>query len=206
MKKLLLITLLILFVFTACEKEQLIEPAAQLPISSSPLNTLNTAPKVFAGGDIYVVLPDNSCMLKGSTQYPLNIQTILWNKISGPDSFFIVNPGSYETTINNLKKGIYVFSLTITDRAGLMAKDTATVSVLESGSGTNELIFRDLQWVCPMGCHMRIENFHSFVPIGTAFKAYVKRDNSLQWVEVMNISQGISKYMWTIYANGLEIL
>lgn len=72
--------------------------------------------------------------------------------------------------------------------------------------GKNEKIFKDLKWGCPMGCHLRIENFHSFVPVTTGFKVYIKRDNSSQWVEVVNGSQSWSKYMWTIYNKGLEIL
>ncbi|HUS00760.1 MAG TPA: hypothetical protein VMY77_03490 [Chitinophagaceae bacterium] len=204
----------ILFICIGCKKEPVnnfstttatIPSPILPPTSPPPVIPVNTAPNVFAGSDIYLVLPVDSCTLKGSAQYPQSIETTLWNKISGPGSFFIENPNLFETKVRSLEKGIYFFEVTVTDRVSLTGKDTVSVSVLETGSGKNELIFKDLRWSCPMGCHMRIENFHSFVPTGTAFKAYVKRDNSTEWVEVVNMSKGIGKYMWTIYNGGLEI-
>ncbi len=54
-----------------------------------------------------------------------------------------------------------------------------------------------------MGCHIGVENFHPVVPIGVEFTAYLKRDNSTEWVEVVNMSIGAGKYVWTIYSNGL---
>ena len=207
MKNLFFIPLLII-VITGCEKEPVINSETQpVPITSHPpQNPGNPAPNVFAGIDIYLTLPVDSCRLKGSAQFPQNINTISWNKISGPVSVSVENPGSFETNVRNLEKGIYDFELTVTDKAGLTGKDTVSVCVVETGSWTNEVIIKDLRWACPMGCHLRIENFSSIVPTGTAFKAYMKRDNSTQWIEVVNMSQGTGKYMWTIYKNGLEIL
>lgn len=196
--------------FISCKKEEATNPA-QLPSSGNPItippaNPLHTAPNVFAGSDIYIIYPVNSCMLKGSTQYPKSIKTTSWKKISGSGSFVIENPTSLETKLHNLEKGVYAFELSTIDTAGLTGKDTVSVTVLKEASGENEVIFKDRQWSCPMGCNIRIENFYSFVPAGTAFKAYIKRDHSTEWVEVMNSSQSWSKYMWTIYNNGLEIL
>jgi hypothetical protein len=194
----------------SCKKERVMCPIptiVQLPTAPPPLvDPLNTATAAFAGQDIYMVFPANSCTLKGSAQYPQSIERISWYKISGPVSMGLKNPGSFETKLYNLDKGIYVFELRVTDKAGLTGRDTVSVHVLEEGAGRNEIIFKDLQWSCPMGCHVRVENFHSIVPTGTAFKAYVKRDNSTQWVEILNSSTGAGKYVWTIYNNGLEIL
>lgn len=188
--------------FISCKNEDTIEQ--QPPSQANPL--VPAAPNVFAGADIYLVLPLNSCTLKGSAQYAESIHNVSWKKISGPPSFVIEIPTTVETKVHNLEKGAYVFELSITNKGGLTGKDSIFVTVLEEGSGVNVKIFKDQKWSCPMGCNIRIENFYSFVPAGTAFKAYVKRDHSTEWVEVMNSSQSWSKYMWTIYNNGLEIL
>src|SRR5690606_4434727 len=201
-------------IFISCKKEPVISslpntgqnPLPPAPQPSPPVNPVYTTPSAFAGSDIYIVFPVDSCSLVGSAQYPDFIEIILWNKISGPGSFVIENPGSYKSKVRNLEKGAYAFELSITDKTGLTSRDTVSVNVLTEGSGENVKVFKDLQWGCPMGCHMRIENFYSYIPMGTAFKAYVKRDNSTQWVEVVNINASFSKYMWTIYNNGLEIL
>jgi hypothetical protein len=220
MKNLFLFPLILLFVISGCDKDPVpgTNPISTQPSITSPtpppipptlptnVNPGPTSPNAFAGVDVYIVFPENSYLLKGSAQFPEDIQTILWSKVAGPVEPLIETPNSFETKVSNLEKGIYEFELTITDKAGLIDKDTVAVFILNEGSGKNELLFKDLQWVCPMGCHIRIENFHYFVPTGTAFKAYLKRDHSNQWVEVMNMSQHWSKYMWTIYNKGLEIL
>lgn len=205
-------------ILISCKNEEVMRPRQQA--SSSNKNTIpsinqdttapkppaNTAPNVFAGADIYLVLPLNSCALKGSAQYAESIHHISWKKISGPASFAIETPSSVETKVYNLEKGAYVFELSITNKEGLTGRDSIFVTVLEEGTGENERIFKDLKWSCPMGCHLRIENIYTFIPAGTAFKVYLKRDNSTVWIEAMNGSYAWSKYMWTIYNNGLEIL
>ncbi|MEJ8819742.1 PKD domain-containing protein [Lacibacter sp. H407] len=191
----LLFLLFFVLLFISCKNE------ATLP---SAVNQSPNAPKAFAGTDIFMIFPVNSCTLKGATYYPQSIQTISWNKIGGTGSFVIENSGSFVTDVRDLETGIHLFELTIISKAGLTGKDTVSVTVFKETKGENELIFEDRQWSCPMGCNIRIENFHSFIPAGTAFKVYVKRDLFTEWVEAMSGSW--SKYMWTIYNNGLEIL
>lgn len=193
--------------FISCKNEDAIRqqrPSRVNQNTTSPNPPVTAAPNVFAGSDIYLVLPLNSCTLKGSAQYAESIHILSWKKISGPASFVIEHPAAVETKLRNLKNGAYVFELSITNKEGLTGKDSIFVTVLEEGTGENVKIFKDLKWGCPMGCHLRIENFYSFIPAGTAFKVYVKRDLSTEWVQAMNGSW--SKYMWTIYNNGLEIL
>jgi hypothetical protein len=197
LKSCILFLLFAVGLFISCKKE-----TATLP---SAVNHFQSVPKAFAGTDVYIIYPVNSCMLKGSAQYPINIKTTSWKKISGSGSFVIENSTSFETKLSNLETGVYAFEFSITNTTGLTGKDTVWVTVLEEGTGKNERVFKDQQWSCPMGCNIRIENFYSFIPPGTAFKVYVKRDHSTEWVEVVNMSQGWSKYMWTIYNNGLEI-
>lgn len=193
LKSFILFVLFLALLFISCKKE-----AATTPIPPSP-NQVNAAPYAFADADIYVVFPDNSCTLKGSGVYGQIIKTISWSKIAGPGSFVIETPGSFQTKVHNLEKGIYLFELTVTDKAGLTGKDTVSVIVL----GKNEVVFKDLQWSCPWGCSFQIENFYSFIPSGSAFKVFLKKDNSIHWVEVIN---GVwSRYMWSINNNTLHV-
>lgn len=201
--------------FNSCKNEDAIRPRllpspgtqnTTPPVNQNDTSLANITPNVSAGADIFLVLPLNSCTLIGSAQYPESIHTVSWKKISGPGSFVIQNPSSLETKVSNLEKGVYEFELTIANKAGLTGKNSVFVTVMVEGTGKNEKIYQDLRWVCPMGCHLRIENFHAFVPVGIAFKAYLKRDNSTQWVEVVNGSQAWSEYMWTFYNNELVIL
>ena len=108
----------------------------------------------------------------------------------------IDNPASFETKVQNLVKGVYNFEFKAIDKWGMVGTDTVSVYVLEKGSGNNEIILKDVQWNCPMGCNLGIENFYNYVPKGIAFKVYVKRDNATQWVEYVD---------WNIYQNYLEI-
>jgi len=195
MNNFFLLPILILFITTGCKKE----PALNQTAVPNPLPTVNptySTPNVHAGKDIYLVFPDNSTILSGSVQYPQNIQTTLWKKVLGPASFIIESPSSSVTKVRDLEKGVYIFEFSGTDKANTSAKDTLSVFVLEKGSGTNEVIFKDIQWNCPMGCNLGISDFYKYVPTGIAFKVFVKRDNSTQWVEYVD---------WNIYQNYLEI-
>lgn len=195
-------------IFISCKKEAITNTAMIGQPSFPPSTTAQTSHRalsVFAGQDIFIVFPTASCLLEGMAETPPNVR-IAWKQISGPGDVVIENPGALKTKVLKLEKGMYSFELAVTDTGGLTGKDTVSVHVLEKGSGTNEIIFRDLQWVCPMGCHIRIEKIYTFIPIGVSFTAYMKRDGSSQWVEIINQSQGSGKYVWTIYNNGLEIL
>ena len=51
------------------------------------------------------------------------------DKISGPDTFKIVQPTAARTTVNKLVKGVFEFELKVTDAEGLFSKDTVQVTV-----------------------------------------------------------------------------
>jgi hypothetical protein len=97
------------------------------------------APVALAGSDITIVLPTNSVTLNGSGSYSPagTITSWSWTKISGPSST-ITSPQANTTTVTGLVQGTYNFSLSITDIAGGVGKDTVTVIVNGSTGGTNQ--------------------------------------------------------------------
>jgi hypothetical protein len=189
----------------SCEKEA---PATQ--ITTTPLPpVINTAPKAYAGQDIWILVPTNSCTLSGSAiDAETNVEKYLWKQVSGPLSCIIESTNSVQTKVSNLEKGTYEFELNVTDKGGLNNKDTVTVFVREPAApGQGEVIFKDLKWSCPMGCSLLINCFSCFVPVNQKFKVYLRGDNSNQWVEAVPENQWTAndKYIYGISNNNLWI-
>jgi hypothetical protein len=207
MKKLHLIPLLILFLNVGCKKDPSISspPPIQTP---PPVNSANTAPYVSTGNDIFIVLPSDSCVLKGSAYDENdNICKYLWKQVSGSSTVVIETPDSLTTKLRNLKKGTYTFELIVSDKGGLTGKDIAIVSVLETGSGINEVGFNNLQIRCPLECSVMLENFSSLNPDNLVFKIYVKKAQDPTWIEIKPSTQWTpgDKYSYNIYKNNLWI-
>jgi hypothetical protein len=91
----------------------------------------NHPPVACAGTDQTLTLPTNNVLLDGScsTDPENNIVSFLWQKISGPSNFNILNAGAVQTQATNLVDGVYQFEVKVTDAAGLFAKDTIKVTV-----------------------------------------------------------------------------
>jgi len=140
---------------TSCKKDQpiLISLTQRLvpPQPPSP----NHPPKANAGTDQTIVLPKNSTTIFGDASYDPDandrIASYKWTKISGPDTFNIVNPSVAVTEVTNLVMGVYRFELEVIDMGGLYAKDTVAVSVHSPSiviqSQGRELIFTNLTWL-----------------------------------------------------------
>lgn len=178
-----------------------VPPAAEPP---APL------PAVSAGEDLQVIWPTDFCWLSGNYSYvkALDIEKILWEKISGPSSYILEDPESLRTKVSNLEKGIYEFQITITNKKGLIGKDIAKIIVREMSASPKEIVFKDTAWVCPMGCHVEIANLYSQLPAGSVFKIYIQRDNSVNWQEVIHESSQSSadtSYTYTLYNGNLFI-
>ncbi len=181
-----------MFVSTGCKKEPVIN-------SAPPTGT------AMAGFDKWVPLPANFSVVYGFTSHAEStIESYFWKKISGPASYLIENPGSKHTKVTNLEKGTYEFEFTVTTKAGSPDKDTVSIHVYEPRiAGANEFIFKNLGWMCPVGCRVDIENFNLYVPNGTAFKVFLKSANSTTWIEILN-NRG-DKYFYEINNNDLAI-
>jgi len=165
---------------------------------------MNRPPIANAGKDTTIVLPLDSVLLNGSLSKDPDgtISEWLWKKISGPASFAINAPDSASTIVKNFVTGIYQFELTVTDDAGLSAKDTLTISVVSVG--TTEIIFTDVTWMnqcynsaVPGGCAIDgdspsygfyIKDPANVIPDSAKaiLSVWVKMDASSIWEQVPN--------------------
>lgn len=88
------------------------------------------APVANAGEDQTLTLPDNSLTLTGSSSdEDGTVQSVLWEKISGPTGGIIISPTDSITDIHNLQEGSYVYKYTVTDNQGLTGSDFVQVVV-----------------------------------------------------------------------------
>ena len=95
----------------------------------------NKHPLLAVGGpDTVINLPTDSVLLNGSNSSDPDgkISEWQWTKISGPDSITIINPTAAQTWVTHLEEGYYLIELKATDSAGLSAKDTVHVTVLNT--------------------------------------------------------------------------
>lgn len=93
-------------------------------------------PVANAGADKLLVPTDNkTTVLDGSasTKEGGTIASYAWKKLSGPAAT-IATPNGATTQLTGLAIGSYVFELTVTDNAGLSAKDLVTVTVLAAAN------------------------------------------------------------------------
>lgn len=118
------------------------------------------------------------------------------------------NPNSLKTKLSKLEKGIYDFELTITNNKGSIGKDIVRVTAGEMSENNDEIILKDMAWVCPMECHVEIENIYSRLPAGYVSRIYIQRDNSANWEEVIHESSQLPQdvqYTYTLYNDNLFI-
>ncbi len=98
---------------------------------SKPPPANNSALIVHASGDAVVNLPYDAAWVTayGSSDKINGIKSFQWNKVSGPSSYKILNPNRGSTKITNLKSGVYVFRLTVTNKKGARATDNVQIKV-----------------------------------------------------------------------------
>jgi hypothetical protein len=180
------------------------------PPPPPPFNTTNppsTHPPEVWAGDKLVFYPTSFTNLSASISTRGNIiQTISWSKISGPSSFLIETPNSLGTKVSNLQIGVYQFELFVQDKAGLTDKDTCTVIVGQLSATPNEVILTNQTWGMGglWGSEITINNIYQYLPAGSVFRAYIKRDNSTNWVE-LKMDDGNSYYITSLYNGNLGL-
>lgn len=180
-----LLFIMVILINANCKKE--IQSGERTTLN--PPAPVNTAPVVIASNEFPVILPDDFCILSGfAWDSESNIKSYRWKKISGPLSYTFENQDSLSTKVRNLRKGVYEFELTVTDKEGLTGKDTTTVTVIEMKESPNEIIIHDLVWIFPWYNSIEVMNFHKMIPKDTFFRVFIKRDTNPDWVEAYPIS------------------
>lgn len=117
-----------LLAYTSCEREYSCENCI----------TRNQPPVAIAGNDTVIISPADSVILDGSASADDNeIVSFQWTKISGPDTFNIVQPTNATTTVNQLVKGVFQFELKVTDAEGRFSKDTVEVTLIAASPGNH---------------------------------------------------------------------
>jgi hypothetical protein len=90
----------------------------------------NQPPIVEAGNPQTITLPTSQVTLIATASDPDgSIASVLWTKVSGPDTFTIATPTQLSTNITGLIEGVYVFGFAATDDDGLSSSDTVAVTV-----------------------------------------------------------------------------
>ena len=180
---LLLAAIISLLMIAGCREEELPNRPPDLGTPDAPITT---PPEAYAGEDRIVELPGSETELHGETNEWDPDLSFSWRKISGPDSFLIVSKYALQTRVLELGKGAYEFELSVSDRKNLTIKDTAMVTVGALSSNPSELVFNyktfDEFWD---SYTFLIENFYTYIPRGSFFKAFVKRDTTAAWEEAI---------------------
>lgn len=111
------------------------------PVCSAAVTTPNTAPKVSAGDDQTVDMP-NAALLNGTVSddgLPTgSTLTQTWSKVSGPGNVSFTTPNAPDTEATFDTAGSYVLKLTASDGT-LSANDTVAVTV-NAGTGNDPFI------------------------------------------------------------------
>jgi hypothetical protein len=165
-------------------------PSLPPPLTPPPLPPGTIALQVGAGPDHLVYLPTDYCTLFGWVS-GYSTFTVEWRQISGPTSCLIENPYSLGTNVSHLVKGVYQFEITVSAN-GLTGMDTCGVTVGTVSLNPNEIIFENQNWSTQglngsllWGSAIVINNIHQFIPVGTVFKTYIKRDSTTVWEELI---------------------
>ncbi|MFT3936417.1 MAG: T9SS type A sorting domain-containing protein [Chitinophagaceae bacterium] len=108
---------------------------SNITVTVVPAATNNQLPWAYAGKDWSITLPTNNLSLYGYGGDPDGtIVSYKWAKTSGPSSYNIDNPNTYQTNVGNLVAGVYVFTLTVTDNGGATATSNITVTVVPTNN------------------------------------------------------------------------
>jgi len=178
----------------SCTKERPLPPTPVQPVIQ------NTAPKVYAGLDMKIELPQNFTVLQGGFyNADRNVKKVEWRKVSGPDSCIIVDKDSLKTVVSNLREGVYEFELTVTDKMNLYGKDSVRVEVVKRQQLSSEIIFKNLVWDDPWGPSLEIKNISTYIPTGTPIKVFVQRDNASEWKEATPLSNNVNSSVYEYF-------
>lgn len=175
-------------------------PPAVLPPPPPPPSSSsnNYRPSCRVGSDKLVFYPSDSCNLGGSISG--GYVSIAWRKISGPSSYMIESATSLGTKLTKLEIGVYQFELSVSDANGVADRDTCKVIVDRLSADPKEITLDNLWWSNDgllWGSQLIVPNVYQYLPSGSVFKMYIKRDNSTTWEE-LKIDDANSYYLTDI--------
>lgn len=115
----MLLTGVVIVIFTACKKE----------------HQQNEAPVAYAGTNKVICFPVTSVELTGQGTDPDGtILSYEWTKTIGPTQYTLENPTAAIAMAKDLVGGQYVFELKVTDDRGLSATDAVLVTVISDSA------------------------------------------------------------------------
>ena len=161
-------------------------PQLYLYVSAHPLYSLLTAT-----GNTTIIL-SGSAWINGLTA---NIASKEWKKISGPVSYMINSPSSFETLVTGLTRGVYQFQFKAITVNGLSDSARVTVAVIDPLSPNQEVILQNQQWNYGGGfsCHYLYFDLDQYLPPGTPVKKiFIKPDCTSVWKEVVLVGANLT--------------
>lgn len=174
------------------------------PPPSAPPPSAISFPLVWVWTNEYIAYPADSSILYGYAGLNNQNASYFWRKVAGPASYNIHNPNSLVTKVDNLEIGEYEFEITATDVNGRKGSDTLNVYVIKPGQ--NETIFKNLEWICPMGCSMDIKNIYSFIPQNKPILVFMRPTNSSTWLPALPpaFEYSINTNTFSLYTNDAD--
>jgi hypothetical protein len=92
----------------------------------------NQAPKVNAGKNATVILPESSAILDGAVEDDGTIVEYKWQQLDGPSQSSILNGDKAKATATELQEGIYKFEFIVIDDGGLNSSSIVFINVERS--------------------------------------------------------------------------
>ncbi|MGN6291260.1 MAG: PKD domain-containing protein [Chitinophagaceae bacterium] len=166
----------------------------------------NTVPLADAGEDQFLELPLNETTISGSySDAENNVVRVKWVKISGPETFTIVDQSALSTVVKNLQHGVYRFVLIVTDAGNLSGKDTVIIKVGNLPTNPNELLFKELDWAYnwdTWGTHIEIKNIYDWLDGEKISGIFLKGQNRSDWIKVIPFDRGVNTSFYLAYIIG----
>src|SRR5215218_5992671 len=158
-----------------------------------------------AGSDKLVFFPVDFCNLYGSISG--TFKTAQWRKISGPSSFVFEDAGALSAKLTKLEIGVYQFELAVFDTAGMAVTDTCSVIVNRFSANPGEIVLENLTWATDgllWGSEIIVPDVYQYLPPGSVFRAYIKRDQSGTWEVLVPDDTTTSYYVMSLVHGDLS--
>lgn len=202
-----LLTSNLLIISVGCERETLTRRISSQIYPPPPPPPPYQPIYADANKSITIELPMNFCILNGDAYGPgRNGASYKWEEISGPASYFLETPDSLKTKVSNLEKGIYQFQLTVTTNTGETSTDIMTLKVQDASSSNKQIFFCDLNWSCPFGCSIMLGDISLYMPAGSNYAIYIRREFSSNWeVVVPDSTSSNARYVYSIWNGAVTV-